>query len=491
MTAVLEGGLEPLIHHAATDDGLEKAKLGNVLLMSTGFFFLFSSYVTLQSYLSSVLPGDLGFQSLTVVYVFYGLCVVMAPVFCQRFGSTRTMAAGAVTYSLFSGSLIWGEALPILVASAVLGFGAALLWVSQGEHITACSSAHNRGRNAGIFWMGLQGASTAGPLASFLILSRYSEDDKAQANTLMFTVFTACGLVGLALLCLLKPLPSAAANQDADASAVARSRQPHATKAPSFGAQVASSARAVIAACKQRDTALLLLGCHWSGLEVAFSNGEYFKLVGDGKDESVIGLVFIAWGFTDCVGGVSLGSISDRLERRGLPGRKAIVLLGTACFAAALLITRHVRALPGKDLDVVGPRFPPGAPLAGSASWLAFVGAALFGLGDACWNTQLYAVLGGLYPAHGEVAFAVYQFFQQTGAILGFALPLALSLEDSVGPVIVQACVVGLAALSFCAVVVPSATDPSADDASICTSTDDNSSCDSDDDGTQLKAVLD
>jgi hypothetical protein len=81
----------------------------------------------------------------------------------------------------------------------------------------------------------------------------------------------------------------------------------------------------------------------------------------------------------------------------------------------------------------------------------------LFGLGDAAFNTQLYAVIGALQPDHGDTAFAVYQLCQQVGNIMGFALPLALPLETSDWPILVQVLVLVPATLLFCTIRVSAA----------------------------------
>ena len=52
-------------------------------------------------------------------------------------------------------------------------------------------------------------------------------------------------------------------------------------------------------------------------------------------------------------------------------------------------------------------------------------------------------------------AFAVFQLCQQSGAILGFVLPLYLPLDESDWPVLVQACVLVPGTLMFCAARVP------------------------------------
>lgn len=398
-----------------TSDSQSTVAFANVVIMAATFFFMFAAYNTLQSYLSTTLPANFGFKSLIVIYIFYFLCIPIAPAFCARANDRHVMILGALAYSLFTASLIVGIQWAILLASAILGFGAALLWVAQGSFLTACSCQHNRGRYAGIFWMGFQLSAIGGPLASFVILSHFRED-KSKGNLVMYIVFSLCCVVATLLLCFLRPVEN-----DAAAKAQNKHTQAHnnasmhldvdsidGVKSPTFCSEIITSVRNIITATGDRDIKLLLVGCAWTGLEVAFSNGEFFKLVGDGKDESVISLVFIAFGLADSAGGVLLGRLSDHLEQRQLPGRKAVVVFGCLCFITALALTVVLKHHPNIPPLLPSPRNPHR-----SAPLLAYITAMLFGLGDAAFNTQLFALLGALYPDAGEVAFAVFQLCQQ------------------------------------------------------------------------------
>ena len=272
--------------------------LTNVVIMAAAFFFLFASYNTLQSYLSTTLPANLGFESLVVIYVFYCLCIPIAPVFCARANDRHIMVLGALSYSLFTASLISGIRSAILLASAVLGFGAALLWVAQGSFLTACSSEENRGRYAGIFWSGFQISAIAGPLASYAILAHFRKD-KSKGNLVMYVTFAISGCVATLLLCALRPIGRSVGKSSTEPSPTTSKSQLR----PRFSRELIESTKRIWKiGLHDRDMRLLLVGCAWTGLEVAFSNGEFFKLVGDGKDESVISLVFIAFGVADSAG---------------------------------------------------------------------------------------------------------------------------------------------------------------------------------------------
>ena len=50
------------------------------------------------------------------------------------------------------------------------------------------------------------------------------------------------------------------------------------------------------------------------------------------------------------------------------------------------------------------------------------------GLGDACYNTQIYAIIGSLYKDNSAPAFAIFKFFQSAMAAAAFYYSLAVSL---------------------------------------------------------------
>lgn len=51
---------------------------------------------------------------------------------------------------------------------------------------------------------------------------------------------------------------------------------------------------------------------------------------------------------------------------------------------------------------------------------LAFFGSYLLGLGDSCFNTQLYSLLGFVYSDDSAPAFAIFKFVQAVAAAVAF-----------------------------------------------------------------------
>ena len=73
------------------------------------------------------------------------------------------------------------------------------------------------------------------------------------------------------------------------------------------------------------------------------------------------------------------------------------------------------------------------------ASVLCYAAALLYGVTHAALNTQLYEILGALYPNDGRVTFTLFQIAKQLGSIYGFASPNFIPLESSWIPLALQA----------------------------------------------------
>lgn len=55
-----------------------------------------------------------------------------------------------------------------------------------------------------------------------------------------------------------------------------------------------------------------------------------------------------------------------------------------------------------------------------SNEYIAMLCSLLLGFGDACYNTQIFSLLGGVYPNNSVSAFALFKFVQSTGAAAAF-----------------------------------------------------------------------
>lgn len=422
----------------------------NVLIMSVAFLLLFAAYNTIQNYVTSLLPGNLGNVSLGVLYVTVAVTVFLAPAIVYACREKWTMVFGALCYVVYMASLIEIVEWAVLGASVVIGFGAAILWVAQGSFLTLCSPKGKRGTHTGIFWGLFQFSNVFGNLAAYFVLPHVSK-------ALLFAVFTSVGAAGAASLLFLRriaaydqqPAYLAAGSDDEE-----KARRQETIELVPPGKPI----RGIVGMWRRvRDGAGLVYRSIWldvvvlfpdprilllspifffTGFELAFWTGEFPQLL----DPSTIGLVLMFAGVAEVVGGLMVGWLSDRL------GRSFTVLLGTFFYATGLLLTSYLKYGYWESPALFG------APLS------AFAAAYCFGTGDSAFNTQTYAALGQLFPDPERKslgAFTIFQFVQNVGSAVGFFYALALPLHGATGTLAqawIQLGVLGLASVLFVAV---------------------------------------
>jgi len=106
----------------------------------------------MQFFAVKLLPGDLGANSLAVLYAVFSLATFMAPACVSKFGVKRCLFFGALGYVTYIASLIYIIPLLVLLCSCFIGVGAALLWTAQAQYMTQNTLVENRGLWTGIFW---------------------------------------------------------------------------------------------------------------------------------------------------------------------------------------------------------------------------------------------------------------------------------------------------------------------------------------------------
>ena len=109
-----------------------------------------------------------------------------------------------------------------------------------------------------------------------------------------------------------------------------------------------------------------------------------------------VGYVLICYGAADAIGSITCGSVVKKV------GRVPIFLFGAA-LNLALIITLLIW------------RPDPNVPV------IYFVIAALWGLADSIWQTQINSFYGVIFPAEEEAAFSNYRLWESLGFAISFA----------------------------------------------------------------------
>ena len=63
----------------------------------------------------------------------------------------------------------------VLVAAAINGIGACVLWVSSGKYISQCASMDNKGTFNGVFWAFVSSSQVFGNLVGAFVIEDLSE----------------------------------------------------------------------------------------------------------------------------------------------------------------------------------------------------------------------------------------------------------------------------------------------------------------------------
>lgn len=158
-----------------------------------------------------------------------------------------------------------------------------------------------------------------------------------------------------------------------------------------------------------RDMLLLSLMFLYTGLELSFFSGVYspsigFTLqLGEGAKQ-LVGMSGILIGVGEVSGGVLFGLMGSKTTKYG---RTPIVVVGfiihiVAFFLIYLNLPNDAPFGDTKEFSFFKPPQPS----------VALLCSLFLGFGDACFNTQIYSMLGSVYAKNSAAAFALFKFTQ-------------------------------------------------------------------------------
>nr|CAD7423944.1 unnamed protein product [Timema monikensis] len=137
-------------------------------------------------------------------------------------------------------------------------------------------------------------------------------------------------------------------------------------------------------------------------------------------------------------GGALFGILGQKTIRWG---RDPIVMVGFVVHILSffLIFINLPDAAPFGDTN--------GLAFISSNQYLAMLCSLLLGFGDSCYNTQIYSILGGIFPEDSAPAFALFKFTQSIAAAASFFYSSHIGLHAQLGILIVFAT---LGTLTFC-----------------------------------------
>ncbi|KAJ8730204.1 hypothetical protein PYW07_017242 [Mythimna separata] len=389
-------------------------KFANVIILGFGFMFVFTAFQTMGNIEKTVLDsishddpsftGD-GYTSLAIIYATLAICNWMAPSIITITGPRGAMFIGGLTYLFFIVTFLFPRTWLLYVASVLIGAGAAAIWTGQGNYLTLNSDADTISRNSGVFWAMLQCSMFFGNLFVFIKFQGKTQID-ADTRNVVFGALTGVCAVGLVFLMLLRPAKRMPNIEDAKGEMVTHEVQDSPMDAFKGALKLFCT----------RDMLLLSVTFIYTGVELSFFSGVYSSSIGftlsmGENAKQLVGLSGVFIGMGEVLGGALFGILGSKTTRWG---RDPIVIMGYFIHLGSffLIFINLPTVAPFGDTNEVS-YITPSPELAMFCSFL-------LGFGDACFNTQIYSILGGNYSDNSTSAFALFKFTQSLAAAACF-----------------------------------------------------------------------
>lgn len=171
----------------------------NIFLLSLAFGLIFFSFSGTQQFVTVLFEKsnrpDLGYWSLGLIYISLMVSNFLAVRLIPWLGLKRLMIFGTISYSVYILAIGFFWIPAVLASSMVLGFGAALLWNSQGVYLVQAAAKDKTGEAAGVFSTIWGLATFAGILITGLIL-----DSRVLSDKLLFGLLALGPMLGMGLL---------------------------------------------------------------------------------------------------------------------------------------------------------------------------------------------------------------------------------------------------------------------------------------------------
>ncbi|KAL5019175.1 hypothetical protein ScPMuIL_004897 [Solemya velum] len=416
-------------------------RLYNIIIVGMSFLLLFTAFQTGSMAQKSVLDsvkkesngtftGD-GYISLSIIYVVFSFSNWIVPSIIVLIGAKFSMFFGSLMYTLFILQFLKPMTWALYLGSVLVGLGAAMVWTAQGNCLTVNSDAETVSRNSGIFWALLQCSLLFGNMYSHFTLT--GNQITSDERTKLFAVLTGAAVLGnLCFLLLRKP-----GSPDSDSVVNLNSSG---TQEPTT---VVEAFKKSFRMMKTSEMLLLSITIAYTGVELTFFSGVYGTCLSNtlhfGEEaKGLIGISGMFIGAGEIIGGAVFGLFG---RRTNLYGRDPIIFFGyvvhTVCFYLIFI------------------NIPENAPIQESSEatyivsneYVAILCSFLLGLGDSSFNTQLYSLLGSMYPEDSSPAFALFKFVQSICAAAAFYYSTVLILQYQLLILVVMGT---LGMLTFC-----------------------------------------
>ncbi|XP_008327509.1 UNC93-like protein MFSD11 isoform X2 [Cynoglossus semilaevis] len=332
-------------------------------------------------------------------------------------GSKISMFLSGLLYSGYIAVFIIPTTWSLYFTSVLIGMGAAMLWTAQGLFLVENSEASTINRNTGMFWALLQCSMLFGNLyIYFEWTGKPDVSDNSRKNIFLSLLVTS--VLGTLSFLLLRKRQQEEMLSEEEGQLLLSNRTMYKHRANAALQDAKSELKTVLQLLKTKNILLLSPCMAYSGLELSFYSGVYGTCIAATAEfgqvaKGLIGISGILVGIGEIVGGGLFGLLFKNNHFR----RTSVVFLAMVVhFVAFYLI---FLSIPNDAPVIFKSDIQQNTYLTPRVS-IALLCSFLLGLGDSCFNTQLYSILGRIYAEHSTPAFAIFKFIQSVFAAVAF-----------------------------------------------------------------------
>ncbi|KAH7702592.1 Ion channel regulatory protein, partial [Aphelenchoides avenae] len=381
----------------------------NVAQVGLAFFFIFFAFFTASHIEQTVIDSHAdrghisryaGYYSQAIIYGVFTVANFFAPPIVAKLKPKWSMVAASLFYALFEAGFLFLNEAFLYITSALLGMAAAVLWSAQGNHLAQNSDEATAGRNAGIFWAITQTCQTLGGVF-LLVAFQLMSDTKTISDSytkVLYGSFFGASVLGVVALALLRKTPE----PQEERVQVEVEEKKLVQKQSHWGIMVSTLKLAA-----EKPMLFMAVVFAVSGLKLSFKSGIFptsiaFTQRMEGDMKTVLALSTILGGLGQSTAGIVFGI----LNKKNWIGRSTIVAFGTvilvACFGVIYISFPRIASLQKTtDVGIIEPSAP-----------VILVLSYILGLGDGCWNTQMFTFIVAHYSDRSAQGFSIFMFFQ-------------------------------------------------------------------------------
>eukprot|EP01105_Mastigella_eilhardi_P018170 TRINITY_DN4201_c0_g1_i1.p1 TRINITY_DN4201_c0_g1~~TRINITY_DN4201_c0_g1_i1.p1 ORF type:complete len:458 (-),score=143.04 TRINITY_DN4201_c0_g1_i1:116-1465(-) len=406
----------------------------DLLLVSFCLLLIFLAFNGTQTIESSIVPGDLGYLSLAVLYLtFAASALLLSTGVVSKLTPKWSIMVGSLGYVVYIGANLYPRYYTLIPGAVLVGVCASILWAGEGAYVTNAAMNYSLalglplksslGLFNGVFFGIFQLSMVIGNILSSVILGTNVSGNSKSSDALFLVYVIVCvaGLVGLIFL----PHERAPQSEEVQKSTLEDEQK-----------KTTACGQALIGALKlMRDKrmALLIPLIFYCGLEQGFTFADFTdSIISEVLGIQWVGYIMCLYGATNSLCSVVFGKLVDVF------GKRFLILLGVATHGTFFIFF------------VVFPQFAPLSALRdgfGPAS--LWIWSAALGVGDAVlFGVFCNAIIGSFFGDHVEEAFSNLKLWQSLGYFVGFAwgpyLPVPLKCLIITAVLIVSVFCVGV-----------------------------------------------